>query len=128
MVGLPDLAGNGYLDGSPCGDIPAFQRFDTRPGMRGSAGGVLSAFAVGCPICNKLVVALVGVSGALNVWAPVQPLVGMAALALLGYALHTGSPASGRALCPFRRPARLGSSDGDSGTGILGGRTGQARR
>lgn len=44
---------------------------------------VLSTFAVGCPICNKLVVALLGVSGALGYFQPVQPVLGAAALALL---------------------------------------------
>ncbi len=52
-----------------------------------TGGGLLSAFAVGCPICNKLVVAALGVSGALNIWAPIQPILGLAALALLGIAL-----------------------------------------
>jgi hypothetical protein len=51
------------------------------------AGGLLSAFAVGCPICNKLAVAALGVSGALNIWAPIQPWVGIGSLVLLGYAL-----------------------------------------
>lgn len=46
-----------------------------------------SAFAVGCPICNKLVVGLIGVSGALNYWAPLQPLLGMVAVALLAAGL-----------------------------------------
>lgn len=55
---------------------------------RAGVGGVLSLFAVGCPICNKLVVSLIGVSGALNVWAPVQPVLGAAGLLLLGYALR----------------------------------------
>lgn len=50
-------------------------------------GGILSAFAVGCPICNKIVVGLIGVSGALNVWAPIQPLLGLASLLLLSVAL-----------------------------------------
>lgn len=54
-------------------------------GMTG--GGVLSAFAVGCPVCNKLVVAALGTSGALTIWAPLQPILGIAAAALLGYAL-----------------------------------------
>lgn len=51
-------------------------------------GGVLSLFAVGCPICNKLVVALIGVSGALNLWAPIQPVLGIGSLGLLLYALR----------------------------------------
>jgi len=38
---------------------------------------VLATFAIGCPICNKLVVALLGVSGALTCWAPLQPLIGV---------------------------------------------------
>ncbi|MFF7642885.1 hypothetical protein [Streptomyces canus] len=54
---------------------------------RAIAAGVLSAFAVGCPICNKLVVLAIGVSGALSYWAPVQPVLGVASVALLTYAL-----------------------------------------
>jgi hypothetical protein len=52
------------------------------------AGGLGTALAVGCPICNKLVVALLGVSGALNVYAPLQPVLGIASLALLAVALR----------------------------------------
>lgn len=44
---------------------------------------VLSAFAVGCPICNKLVVALIGVSGALSYWAPLQPILGLLSIGIL---------------------------------------------
>lgn len=51
-------------------------------------GGFASFLAVGCPVCNQAVVALVGTSGALNWWAPVQPVVGLAAIGLLIYALH----------------------------------------
>lgn len=34
-------------------------------------GGFVSFLAVGCPVCNQAVVALVGTSGALSWWAPV---------------------------------------------------------
>lgn len=51
-------------------------------------GGFVSFLAVGCPVCNQLVVGLVGTSGALSWWAPVQPLVGLAAVALLGWTLR----------------------------------------
>lgn len=44
---------------------------------------LLSTFAVGCPICNKLVVALIGVSGALSYWAPLQPVLGVLSIVLL---------------------------------------------
>ncbi len=51
-------------------------------------GGLLSVFAIGCPVCNKLVVLALGSGGALSYFAPVQPLLGFLSVALLGYALH----------------------------------------
>ena len=53
----------------------------------GTGAGLLGVFAVGCPICNKLVVGLIGTSGALNYFAPIQPLIGLAAVGLSGWAL-----------------------------------------
>ena len=50
-------------------------------------GGFLSFLAIGCPTCNKLVVLLMGTSGALNIFEPVQPLLGMASLGLLALAV-----------------------------------------
>ena len=60
-----------------------------RRGLAGqSAGaGLLGVFAVGCPICNKLVVAVLGVSGALTYFAPIQPILGAAAVGLASYGL-----------------------------------------
>ena len=59
---------------------------DLPPGGEGrlTAGGLLSFLAVGCPVCNKLVVLALGTSGALRYFEPVQPLLGLASLALLG--------------------------------------------
>ena len=51
-------------------------------------GGFVSFLAVGCPVCNQVVVALVGTSGALAWWAPVQPVIGLLAVALLLYTLR----------------------------------------
>ncbi len=51
-------------------------------------GGAVSFLAVGCPVCNQAVVALVGTSGALSWWAPVQPVVGLVAVAILGWTLR----------------------------------------
>ncbi|MDQ0694391.1 hypothetical protein QF048_000833 [Streptomyces sp. W4I9-2] len=48
----------------------------------GALGGVLSFFAVGCPVCNKLVLVLLGSSGALS-YCPLQPLFAAASVALL---------------------------------------------
>ncbi|MYQ54801.1 hypothetical protein GT018_26250 [Streptomyces sp. SID4912] len=55
-------------------------------GRLGSLGGVLSFFAVGCPVCNKIVLLLLGTGGALTYWAPLQPLLALASLALLAEA------------------------------------------
>lgn len=46
-------------------------------------GGLLSFLAVGCPVCNKAVVALLGVGGALSIFAPMQPYLAGVGLALL---------------------------------------------
>lgn len=51
---------------------------------RATMGGVAAYLAIGCPICNKVVVAALGVSGAMTVFAPIQPLIGVASVALLG--------------------------------------------
>lgn len=48
---------------------------------------VLSTFAIGCPVCNKLVVALIGVTGALSYWAPLQPVLGVLSVGLLATGL-----------------------------------------
>ena len=50
--------------------------------------GFVSFLAVGCPVCNQIVVALVGTSGALSWWAPVQPVVGLIAIGLLLWTLR----------------------------------------
>lgn len=63
-------------------------RVDRNVTGRSAGGGLLSLLAVGCPTCNKLVVMLVGTSGALNLWAPLQPLLAIVSVVLLGWALH----------------------------------------
>lgn len=52
-----------------------------------TVGGVLSTLAVGCPVCNKVVVLLLGTGGALSYFAPIQPLLGAASVALLAFTL-----------------------------------------
>lgn len=65
------------------------------------SGGLLSFFAIGCPICNKLVVALLGVGGALSFFAPVQPYLAAAGLALLGVSLLVRLRELGRCAIPL---------------------------
>ncbi|MEX2547177.1 MAG: hypothetical protein WD830_05240 [Chloroflexota bacterium] len=59
----------------------------TGHGDRGSAqlgvGGVVAFLAIACPVCNKIVLLAIGTSGALNVFAPLQPAIGLVSVALL---------------------------------------------
>ncbi len=57
-------------------------------GGRATVGSVAAYLAIGCPICNKIIVAVLGVSGALNVFAPVQPLIGAGSVILLSAAVR----------------------------------------
>lgn len=51
-------------------------------------GGLFSIFAIGCPVCNKLVVLALGTGGAMTYFAPIQPVLGFLSLGLLLYALR----------------------------------------
>ena len=59
---------------------------DAKEARLGAGGSVLSLLAVGCPVCNKLVVVALGASGAMNIWAPVQPILGFVSVGLLLWA------------------------------------------
>lgn len=67
-------------------DAPAGAEQD-RASKLGLAGGFIAFFAVGCPVCNKLVLLALGASGAVNWFAPVQPFLALASIALMAYAL-----------------------------------------
>ena len=59
-----------------------------RAGKAGVAGGLASFFAVGCPVCNKLVLIALGTTGAVQWFAPIQPILAVAAIGLLAWALR----------------------------------------
>ncbi len=70
---------------------------------RGWIGGALTYFAVGCPVCNKLVLVALGSAGAIRWFEPVQPLLQAAAVLLLGWALR--GRLRGEAACPTVPPS-----------------------
>lgn len=80
---------------------PALTDESVRQEARTIGGGFVSVLAVGCPVCNHVVVALVGTSGALSWWAPVQPLVGVVAIGLLLYTLRVRLRTYDLAACPI---------------------------
>lgn len=52
----------------------------------GAVGGVLAWFAVGCPVCNKIALLALGYNGAMAWFAPLQPVLAIAAMVLTGVA------------------------------------------
>ena len=49
----------------------------------GTVAGFGAFLAIGCPVCNKVALVLLGAGGAMTVFAPLQPLIGAASLVLL---------------------------------------------
>ena len=79
---------------------------------RVTVGGFLSYLAIGCPICNKVAIMLLGVSGALTFFGPAQLVLGILSVLLLGWALLLRTDAMVGASCttrpagtPIGRPA-----------------------
>jgi hypothetical protein len=64
---------------------------DVVPGPRsarsGALGGLLAYLAIGCPVCNKVVLIALGATGAVRIFAPVQPYLAAAGLLALAWAL-----------------------------------------
>jgi len=72
-----------------------------RSGRAGMVGAFLTYLAVGCPVCNKLALVALGYAGAIQWFAPVQPWLAGAGIALLAYALVRRL--SGEVACPLPR-------------------------
>src|SRR5690625_7529669 len=88
--GMNDMMGE---DGGAAGD----------KGSRiGVVGGAIAWFAIGCPVCNKIVLLLLGASGAMTWFAPLQPFLAAAALILTTIALAVCLRA--QVSCPLPTP------------------------
>ena len=58
------------------------------PALRwGTIGGFVSFFAVGCPVCNKLILIALGTTGAVNWFAPIQPFLALISILFMVWAL-----------------------------------------
>ena len=80
---LAGLLAATYVRSPVAQDAPGAERSR----RRGLAGGLLTFFAVGCPVCNKLVLLALGYAGAMTWFQPVQPVLQVLAVTLLGLAL-----------------------------------------
>jgi hypothetical protein len=78
----------------PSTPIAPTEEIDT-PTRNGGIAGLLSFFAVGCPVCNKLVIVALGATGARQWFEPVQPLLAIASIAMLAWALRARLRSSG---------------------------------
>jgi hypothetical protein len=79
---VPASATMGALVLVPAGDLG--ERQGTTLGTVASLGTFL---AIGCPVCNKIALVLLGASGAMTLFAPIQPIIGAASLMLLAATL-----------------------------------------
>jgi hypothetical protein len=68
---------------NPVASSPAADPVEDRRSLLGYAGGFAAFLAIGCPVCNKIILVALGTTGALTIWAPLQPLIGAASLVLL---------------------------------------------
>ena len=87
LIGMVWAARRQPVDGSSSEDSVDVQ--DQVARRRSLFAGLLAGLAVGCPVCNKAVLVALGTSGALNVWGPIQPLLGVSALVMLGLVLRS---------------------------------------
>lgn len=80
----------------------AVESGERRSARLGAVGTFAAWFAVGCPVCNKLALLALGSTGALTWFAPVQPWLGVLALALSAFAVvHR---LAGQMACPVNLP------------------------
>lgn len=94
----PVLVITGMLGGLLAGTYVRDDRFmgaeelttdDQRVARRGGFAGLLSFFAVGCPVCNKLVVIALGTVGARQWFEPIQPVLAVLSIVLMVVALRS---------------------------------------
>lgn len=80
----------------------------TAGGTPGSAfAGILGGiFAFGCPICNAVLVSLIGTSTILAYYLPIRPIIGLASVAILGVAVYLKARDRGCDTCAPESPAQ----------------------
>lgn len=66
---------------------PMKQDVQKAGGGRAMVGTILSLLSVGCPVCNKVIVFLLGFSGAMTFFNPLRPFLGIASVVLLATTL-----------------------------------------
>jgi len=100
---LTGLLTSTYVAATPSPTVDTDQAGHTERAARGGfAGGLLTFFAVGCPVCNKLALLALGYGGAITWFEPFQPVLQAVGIALLAWALR--DRLRGSVACPVRLP------------------------
>lgn len=68
-------------------EVAAGPAASDRPSRWGLAGGALTWFAVGCPVCNKIALLALGYAGTMRWFAPAQPVLAVVAVTMTAGAL-----------------------------------------
>ncbi|MDI3240866.1 hypothetical protein QK292_06145 [Arthrobacter sp. AL08] len=90
-----------YVSREPAADGESSDGEPDSKGRFGAAGTIVSFFAVGCPVCNKLVLLALGTSGAMQYFEPIQPVLAGLSIALLLWAFVKRATSEDR--CPVPR-------------------------
>lgn len=80
---------------------------ERRGGAFGTVGGMLGWFAVGCPVCNKIALMVLGYTGALTYFAPLQPVLAVLSVVLLLVAVVVRLKGQFSCPVPTRERSRL---------------------
>ncbi len=67
------------------------KKTQTKCNYAATGGAVGGFFSFGCAICNKLLIFLLGVTGVVAYFMPIQPILGVASVTLLAYAVYVQS-------------------------------------
>ena len=67
------------------------KNIDSKCDYAATGGAVGGFFSFGCAICNKLLIWILGLSAVVTYFMPIQPILGVISIALLGYAVYAQS-------------------------------------
>lgn len=107
-----------YVSREPAADAGAGGEESDGKGRFGAAGAIVSFFAVGCPVCNKLVLLALGTSGAMQYFEPIQPVLAALSIALLLWAFLKRATSEDR--CPAPRVRAVTAESAESAVGSRG--------
>ncbi len=62
---------------------------NTKSACAATSGGFLGFLTFGCAVCNKILVFILGISGVMTYFLPIQPYLGIVSIGLLSYGIYS---------------------------------------